>query len=141
MRKANTRVAGGAFDDSTARLQRAAGFGGQNDGLGGAVLDRTTGVQEFCFAKNVAAGFFADAAEADERGVSNRIDEAVVVVQDIRQGCVSGLVSYSEYYPRSHPIVPCIPHQASNHKLSAGSLCDDVSAIIAHRKLNDEKQV
>lgn len=141
MCKANTSIACGTFNDSTARLQRTAGFGGQNDGLGGAVLDGTTGVQEFSFPENVAAGFFADAAEAYERGVANRINEAVMVVQDIRQGCKSGLVSYSEYYPRSHPIVPCIPHQASNHRLFAGSLCGDVSAIIAHRKLNDEKQV
>lgn len=72
MCEANTSVSSGAFDDSTARLQKALALGVFDDEEGGAVLDRATGVLEFGLSEDIAAGLFGEALEADEGGFSDR---------------------------------------------------------------------
>lgn len=78
MCKTNTSVSGGAFDDSTARLQEALALGVFDDEEGGAVLDGATGILEFGLSEDVAAGLFGEALETDERSFTDRCTDGSV---------------------------------------------------------------
>ena len=77
MRQADTRVARGALDHGTTRFQESAPLGVQNDPLRRAILHRTAGIHELGFAQDLAARLFAQAAQANQRGVADRIRKPV----------------------------------------------------------------
>jgi hypothetical protein len=65
-------VSGCAFDDGAAWVQESEALGIFDDEERGSIFDAAAGVLEFGFAEDVAAGLFAEAFEADERGFANR---------------------------------------------------------------------
>jgi hypothetical protein len=75
-READPGVASGAFDDQPAGLEQAALFCVEDEVEAGAILDRAAGVQELGLAEDFAAGELRSAAQADERRVADRFDEA-----------------------------------------------------------------
>jgi hypothetical protein len=77
VRESNTCVSSCAFDDGSAGVQETELLGILDDEERSAVLDGTTGVLEFSFAEDVAAGFFGEFLEADQRGFSNCCGESV----------------------------------------------------------------
>jgi hypothetical protein len=64
-------VAGGALDDGAARVQEAKALGVFDDEEGGAVFYGAAWVLELGFSEDGAAGFFGEALEADEGGLSD----------------------------------------------------------------------
>lgn len=76
MRKSNTSVASCAFDNSATGMQETEAFGILDDEERSAILDGTTGVLEFSLAEDIAARFFGELLEADERGFANRCGES-----------------------------------------------------------------
>jgi hypothetical protein len=80
----NTGVSSCAFDDGTARLQETLALGVFDDEEGGAVLDGATRVLELGLSKNIAAGLFGEALEADEGSFADRCNETSV--QNLRIG-------------------------------------------------------
>jgi hypothetical protein len=85
--KSNSCIASRAFDDGAPRLQQAKSFGILDDVEGGAVFDGATWVLEFCFAEDVAAGFFGEALEADEGGFPDCYNGRSVYECNWRVGC------------------------------------------------------
>lgn len=69
--KANSRVTGRALDDGTAGLQESLFLRILDNEESGTVFHAATGVLEFGFTEDVAAGLFGDALQSDEGGVSN----------------------------------------------------------------------
>lgn len=60
-----------AFDDGAAGVEQAEALSIFDDEEGGAVFYGAAGVLKFGFPEDVAAGFFAEALEADEWCLSN----------------------------------------------------------------------
>ena len=75
----NSSVAGGAFDDGAAGFQPTICLGVGDDAECGAVFHRTTGIHEFRFAKNFAAGEFAQPAQTNQRRVADVIINSVIL--------------------------------------------------------------
>jgi hypothetical protein len=71
VREADAGVSGCAFDDGAAWVEEAEALGIFDDEECGAVFYAAAGVLKFGFSEDVAAGFFAEAFEADERGFAN----------------------------------------------------------------------
>ena len=86
-READAGVAGGAFDDHAAGLERPSLLGVEDDVERGAVLHRAARVQELGLAEDAAAGDLRRAAQPDERRIADGADEAVsdLRVQDSGQ--------------------------------------------------------
>ncbi len=85
-RKADAGIAGGAFDDRSAGLQRAFRYGILDDEERGAVLHRLARVHEFGLAKNGAAGQFRGLAQFDQRRVANRGHDVRLEIHRILRG-------------------------------------------------------
>ena len=79
-REPDAGIAGGAFDDGPAGLEHAPPLGIAHDEERGAVLDRAAGVQELALAQDIAAGGLGGAVQADQRRLSDQLDET-------RYGC------------------------------------------------------
>jgi len=97
MRQTDAGVARCAFDNGTAGLDKAQPFGMLDDEESGAILDGATGVLEFGFAEDVAAGFFRELLEADERRLANGCVESAR--GDWPQGLQVGLPSMKPRCP------------------------------------------
>jgi hypothetical protein len=69
--EANARVAGCAFDYGAAGVQEAEALCVFDDEEGGAILDGSAWVLEFGLSEDIAAGFFGQSLEADERGFAD----------------------------------------------------------------------
>ena len=80
VREPDPGVAGGALDHRTAALQQPALLGIQNDPLCGAVLHGAAGIHEFRLSQDLAAGFFAQSAQANQRGVADRVRKSITHV-------------------------------------------------------------
>lgn len=75
MRQTNTGVSGRALHNGATGLQETLLFRILDDEQRRAVLDAASGVLEFGFAEDVAAGFFRKALQTDQRSVANRCAE------------------------------------------------------------------
>lgn len=58
MGESNAGVASCALNHGAAWFQQTLAFGVLDDEESGAVLDGASGILEFCFAEDIAAGFF-----------------------------------------------------------------------------------
>lgn len=71
MRKSDSGIASGSFNDGTTGLEEALFFGVLDDEERSAVLHTTSGVLELRLAENIAAGLLGELLQANERGVAN----------------------------------------------------------------------
>src|SRR6185312_13182676 len=78
VRETDSRVAGGALDDDTARAQLTAFLGIDDDRERCAVFDRAARIHEFGLAEDLAPGLLAQASEPDEGCVTDRSCKAVL---------------------------------------------------------------
>ena len=76
-RQPDAGIAGGAFDDDAAGLERPALDRVLDDEQRGAVLDRLAGIHELGLSQNRAAGGRRGALELDQRRVADRFDDTV----------------------------------------------------------------
>ena len=81
----------GAFDDGAAGFQQPCFLGVLDDEEGGAVFDGAAWVLEFGFAEDVAASFFGELFQADERGFAD-CWEVLVLYVNLLVGAVWGAV-------------------------------------------------
>ena len=78
-RQTDAGIAGGALDHRAARLEPARIERIADDEQRGAVLDRLAGIHELGLAEDGAAGLLRGALELDQRGIADRLDNAVAV--------------------------------------------------------------
>lgn len=71
MGEADTGVPCGALDDSATRLQKTESFRVFYDKKGSAILDGAAWVLKLGFSKDIAACFFGQLLETDERRLAN----------------------------------------------------------------------
>ena len=88
-REPDAGIAGGALDHRAARLKLPRVERVADDEQRGAVLDRLARIHELGLAEDHAAGLFGRALELDQRGVADRLDDAVAV------GHLTALWSYA----------------------------------------------
>ena len=69
--QADACVAGGAFHDRSAGLQRAGSAGRLDDRQSRPILDRAAGVQKLGLAQDLAAGFFGGPLQPDQGGIAD----------------------------------------------------------------------
>jgi hypothetical protein len=79
-RQADSSVAGGALDDESAGLEPTGFLGVFDDSPSRPVLHGLAGVQELRLTKDLAAGLFGCAMQANERGPANGSNKAVANV-------------------------------------------------------------
>ena len=68
----------GAFDDRSARPQLSGGFCIAHDSEGRTVFHGLAGIQELTFAKDLTAGLLRDLVQAEERRVSDKLDNGSI---------------------------------------------------------------
>src|SRR5258708_24045061 len=80
VREANAGVAGGALDDSAARLQRAAALGIQYDPFRRTILHRAAGIHALRFAQDFAASLVPRWPQSHQPRIANRIVTTVIYI-------------------------------------------------------------
>src|SRR4029077_6323314 len=101
VRESDAGVAGGALDDRAARLQDAAALGIQDDPLCSPILDRAARIHELRFPQDFAARLLAQAPQADQRGVADRIRKSISYIHQFdasSSGAISGTAPASSRF-------------------------------------------